>query len=116
MQNLQRRAVVLAGSSLAIAAQMLPGVAQAASADAELVSACAEAMAIDKHYDAICDAVEHMGFLHPQSLAVVEECHFRITRKGSHAQDKVPPSVRIPLEELPQGVAFKRRSQEHAEH
>lgn len=75
MQNLFRRAGLLAGSSLARAGQMVPGVAQAASADAELVSACAEAMAIDKHCDAICDAVEHLPFHHPQSLAVTDECH-----------------------------------------
>ncbi|MGI4945587.1 MAG: hypothetical protein ACRYHQ_34330 [Janthinobacterium lividum] len=75
MQNLPRRAVMLAGSSLAIAGQMVPGVAQAASADADLVSACAEAMAIDKHCDTISNDVEDLPFRHPRSLAVIDECH-----------------------------------------
>ncbi|MGI4799980.1 MAG: hypothetical protein ACRYG8_39290 [Janthinobacterium lividum] len=75
MQNLPRRVVMLAGSSLALAGQMAPGVAQVASADADLVSACAEALAIDRHCDTICDAVEHLPFRHPQSLAVMDECH-----------------------------------------
>lgn len=55
MQNLPRRAVVLAGSSLAIAGQMVPGIAQAASADAELVSACAVFETLEHQVGAIYD-------------------------------------------------------------
>ncbi len=58
----------------------LPRPVQVASRDADLMSACAEALAIDKHCDTICDAVERLPFLHPQSLAVIDECHSLMPR------------------------------------
>ncbi|MGI4796959.1 MAG: hypothetical protein ACRYG8_23490 [Janthinobacterium lividum] len=59
----------------------------------------------------VAGEAEHAG-----QLRITPGGPFRITRQGSHAQDKAPLNVRIPLEELPHGVSFERRPQERAEH
>jgi len=59
----------------------------------------------------VAGEAEHAG-----QLRITPGGPFRITRQGSHAQDKAPLNVRIPLEELPHGVASERRPQERAEH
>ncbi len=58
----------------------LPRPVQVASRDADLMSACAEALAIDKRCDAICGAVEHLSFFDPQSVAAMAECHSLMPR------------------------------------
>ncbi len=58
----------------------LPRPIPATSPDADLVSACAEALAVDKHCNAICSAVEHLSFFDPKSVAAMAECHSLMPR------------------------------------